>query len=465
MNSQDLHVKSLLRDPRVASAKELLLAALREKQKEITAIRPPNPNLKQNYDVMLASFSEARGAPLWFPYLGSGIGNGPLVELLDGSIKYDFIAGIGVHFFGHSHPVLMEASIDAALSDITIQGHLQQNGDSVELSMLLAEASKLPHCFLSTSGAMATENALKIAFQKNFPAQRIFAFERSFAGRTLALAQVTDKPSFREGLPPTLLVDYVPFYDPLRPEESLKETLQAIKKQISRFPKGHAVMIFELVQGEAGSYPGTSDFFIPIMQLLKENKIAIFVDEVQTFGRTPELFSYQYFGLQDYVDLCSIGKLSQVCATLFSDEYKPKLGLLSQTFTGSTASIRCTIAILKMLLQGDLYGPKGKNSRLHALFVEKFLEIAKRQPGAIKGPFGLGGLVAFTPFDGDAEHTKKIAHALFDEGLLCFIAGSSPTRIRMLPPFAILKEADIVSATIIIEKILENENREGLCIS
>ncbi|MBA3237205.1 MAG: aminotransferase class III-fold pyridoxal phosphate-dependent enzyme [Parachlamydiaceae bacterium] len=454
MASSDLFVNALLKDHRVATAKELLLAALQDGQKEICSVRPPNPNLKHSYDETIARFSKSRGGPLWFPYLGSGIGNGPLVELLDGSVKYDFISGIGVHFFGHSHPALLDASIDAALSDVAIQGHLQQNGDSVELSMLLTEASKLPHCFLSTSGAMATENALKIAFQKNFPAQRILAFNRCFAGRTLALAQITDKPLFREGLPPTLLVDYVPFFDPLRPEESSQETLRAIQKQISRYPKGHAAMVFELVQGEGGSYPGTSEFFIPIMQLLKENHIAVFVDEVQTFGRTPQLFAYQYFGLQDYIDICSIGKLSQVCATLFRDEYKPKPGLLSQTFTGGTASIRCTIAILKILLQGDFYGPGGRIARLHAFFVEKFLEIAKRHPGTVNGPFGLGGLVAFTPFDGDAEYTKKIVHALFDEGLLCFIAGSSPTRIRMLPPFAILKEADIIAATAIIEKIL-----------
>lgn len=450
----ELYADSLLKDPRVASAKGLMLAALQEKQKEITSVRPPNPSLKQNYDELLARFSESRGAPLWFPYLGSGIGNGPLVELLDGSVKYDFISGIGVHFFGHSHPVLMEASLDAALSDIAIQGHLQQNGDSVELSMLLTQASKIPHCFLSTCGAMATENALKIAFHKNFPAQRIFTFEHCFAGRTLALAQITDKPSFREGLPPTLLIDYVPFFDPLRPKESCQEALNVIKKQIARYPKGHAAMIFELVQGEGGSYPGSSEFFIPIMQLLKENNIAVFVDEVQTFGRTPELFAFQYFGLQDYVDICSIGKLSQVCATLFSEKFKPKPGLLSQTFTASTSTIRCTIAILKMLMQGDLYGPNGRIAKLHAFFEEKLTEIAKRHPGKIKGPFGLGGFVAFTPFDGDPEHTKRIVHSLFDEGLLSFTAGSSPTRIRMLPPFGILKEADIVAAAAIIEKVL-----------
>jgi 4-aminobutyrate aminotransferase-like enzyme len=52
----------------------------------------------------LQEFAADRGGKLFYDYIGSGIGNGPLVELADGSVKYDFITGIGVHYFGHSHP-------------------------------------------------------------------------------------------------------------------------------------------------------------------------------------------------------------------------------------------------------------------------------------------------------------------------------------------------------------------------
>ena len=65
---------------------------------------------------------------------------------------------------------------------------------------------------------MANENALKAAFQKRFPANRVLAFEHGFAGRTLALSQVTDKPAYRKGLPETLAVDHIPFFDPARPQ-------------------------------------------------------------------------------------------------------------------------------------------------------------------------------------------------------------------------------------------------------
>lgn len=453
-----LQATALKNDSRIERAKQLLLEAIADHQQEITEIGPPKSELIEKYQEILNKFIDYRGMALWFPYIGSGIGKGALVELLDGSIKLDMICGIGVHFFGHNHPALTEACIDAALADIPLQGHLQQNSDSIELAEILINSSKLPHCFFSSSGAMAVENALKIAFQKNYPARRILAFEHCFAGRTMVLAQITDKPSFREGLPHTIEIDYVPYFDFSDPETSQKQALITIKKYIERYPKQHAAMIFELVQGEGGFYTGTREFFVSLMELCRDNGITVIVDEIQSFGRTQELFCFHHFDLEEYVDICTIGKLSQVCATLFKDPLKPRPGLLSQTFTASTSSIRCSISILKMLLQSNLYGKNGKNNRFHALFVEAFEEIARRRPNSIHGPFGTGGMIAFTLFDGNASHTQKFVRALFDAGLICFVAGSNPTRVRMLPPMPILVEEDIPTIAAIIETCLIQMN-------
>ncbi len=214
-NSSFLIASRLKQDPRVKEAKKLLLEAIHDHQRPLHHVRPPEKSLVQSYQETLNAFSEIRGGKLYFPYLGSGFGKGPLVELFDGSIKYDMISGLGTHFWGHSDPNLINIAIDAALSDTIMQGHLQQNYDALLLSQLLVQTSGLNHCFLSSSGAMANENALKLIFQKKYPAQRLLAFDRCFMGRTLALAQITDKPSFREGLPTNLAVDYIPFY-PIR---------------------------------------------------------------------------------------------------------------------------------------------------------------------------------------------------------------------------------------------------------
>lgn len=449
-----LTAEALARDPRIAHAKKLLLDTVSEYRTQITGIRPPLPGLRQSYDELLSKIAELRGSKLWFPYLGSGMGNGALVELLDGSVKYDFITGIGTHYWGHSHPDIIDASLDAALSDTVMQGHLQQNADTVALSSLLTSASKMDHCFLTSSGAMANENALKIAFQKRSPANRILAFEHGFAGRTLTLAQITDKPSFRQGLPQSIPVDYIPFFDPAQPEKSTQQAVEVLKKHLSRYPKQHAVMMFELIQGEAGFYPGSREFFLALMTLLKEHHISILDDEIQVFGRTSALFGFQHFGLEEYVDLVTVGKLSQVCATLFNAQHRPQAGLLSQTFTSSTAAIRASKMILEHLLHDGYFGPEGKIMQIHRHFVKNLTHLSEQHPLHIQGPFGLGTMIAFTPFDGSTERTIRLVHALFDAGVMSFIAGTNPTRIRFLVPAGVVTFEDIDIVTKIIKETL-----------
>lgn len=451
---KDLIANSLQNDKRVNEAKRLLKEAVLEYQQQITGVKPPIESLKQSYEDMLKAMADVRGGKLWFPYIGSGIGNGSLVELADGSVKYDFISGIGVHFLGHSHPDLLEASIDAAISNTVMQGHLQQNIDSLELSEILIQASGLPHCFLSTSGAMANENAIKIAFQKHFPAYRILAFEHCFAGRTLAVSQITDKPAFREGLPRNLFVDYIPFFDSNHPKESTEAAIKTLKTYIARYPKEHALMCMEFIQGEGGFYPGSETFFKAIMDILKENQIAIFADEVQTFGRTQELFAYQYFNLQSYIDIASIGKLSQVCATLFTEEYKPKPGLLSQTYTGSTSAIKASTVVLKELLNGGYYGPEGKIQKISQHFMMRLQALSQKYPHLLQGPFGVGCMIAFTPYDGNTQKVTDFVHRLFQAGVLSFVAGANPTRVRFLVPGGVVTLDDIDQAMRIIEQTL-----------
>ena len=357
-------------------------------------------------------------------------------------------------FFGHSDSKIIEASIDGAISDTVMQGHLQQNLDTLDLLKLLKETSKLPHALLTTSGAMAVENALKMAFQKKAPAYRVLAFEHCFAGRTMSLAQLTDKAILREGLPSTIHVDYIPFYDSKNPEKSTEEAVAALKKFLLRYPAQYAAMVFELVQGEGGFNCATREFFIALMQVLKEAHIAIIVDEVQTFGRLPELFAYQYYNLSEYVDICTIGKLSIICATLFKDEYTPRIGLISQTFTSSSVAIRTAKVIIETLIKNGFYGPEGKIVKFHRYFVTKLEEMAKRHPNLIKGPYGVGGMIAFTPHGGEVAWVTKMTNLLFDAGLICFTAGSDPMRIRLLPPIGVLTMDDIDKACEIIEKTL-----------
>lgn len=447
----------LKKDPRILKAKQLLADVLHDYQEMLKGPKPADPALVHEYEHLLEQFARMRAGKLFFPYIGTGFGKGPLVELEDGSIKYDFICGIGPNFWGHSDPGIMKTGVDAALSDTVMQGNLQNNIDVVHLSKTILKASGMDHIFITTSGAMANENGLKLAFQKRYPASRVLAFENCFMGRTLVMSQISDKPKFREGLPNMMAVDYVPFFNPERPEESTRQALEVLKQHIRRYPGQHAAMCMELVQGEAGFWVGTTEFFKALIRVLKENSIVVIADEIQSFGRTEKLFAYQHFGLQDDIDIAIMGKLSQVCATLFKANMSPKPALLSQTFTASTSAIAASQYIFDHLTSGNFFGPHGKNAKVHAYFEAKLKELTRKYPNAIKGPYGIGAMVAFTPFDGSMDKALSLVQRLFQNGVLSFIAGGNPTRIRFLVPVAVTTNDDIDQVTLLLEKSLKEE--------
>lgn len=457
----ELVAKALAKDPRVTEAKRLLKEALAAHQAGLTGIRPPDPALKKDYEETLARFAALRGAPLYYPYLGSGIGRGALVELADGSVKYDFITGIGVHYLGHNHPSLLDAGVDAALENTVMQGNLQQNAASEALLRRLIDSAnrrgaRLAHGFLTSSGAMANENALKALFQKKQPAHRILAFEHCFAGRTMVLSQVTDKAAYRQGLPPTAAVDYVPFFDEARPADSTEKAVAVLKGHLDRHPGAHACMMFELIQGEGAGYlAGDAGFFRALMTVLRGAKVAILVDEIQTFGRTSELFAYQHYGLDEFVDAVTLGKLTQACAALVTAEFQPKPGLVSQTFTAPSVAIRCAQVILETIEVDGFLGKDGKIMRLSRHFVAKLKDLSARKPALAAGPFGQGGMIAFTPLGGDPDLAGRFLRKLFDAGVIGFIAGGKPARARFLLPVGAVEEKDIDAVFPIIEATLE----------
>ena len=192
-----------------------------------------------------------------------------------------------------------------------------------------------------------------------------------------------------------------------------------------------------------------------IIKILKKNNIAVWIDEVQSFGRTTEAFAFQYFGLDDQVDVVTVGKMSQVCATLYRHEFQPRPGLISQTFTSSTSAIRASLVVLDKLANGNLCGEKGKIMKLHNGFVHEMIKLSREFPGQFQGPYGLGTMCAFTVFDGDLQKTKVFASALFEAGVISFIAGVNPTRIRFLLPVMAVEEEDISNAALIIKKTMK----------
>lgn len=449
------HGAALASAPAIDDAIQSILREVRRRQSAITGIRPPSGALRETLDSWLARSTEVKGRPSLFPYVGSGFGNGPLVELADGSVKWDLINGIGVHMFGHSDPEMIEAALRSALGDTCMQGNLQFNADSIEFAELLvreaARCSRLKHCFVTNSGCMANEQALKVCQQKTNAAPRVIAFQDCFMGRSTTMAQIGDGPAYRVGVPLNVHVDYMPFYDPDLGQRSIDMAVWHLKQHIHRYPRQHSCFVMELVQGEGGFNVAPREFFLPLMQLCRENGIPVWDDEVQTFGRTTSMYCFEQLGLGEFIDVVTLGKMSQACAVLYTPEMNPKPGLLSGTFQAASSSIAVGLAALRKLRDGGHYGPNGSIARLERAWREHAEAFVRRHPewfptarnsfGTAIGRLvsGTGGMMRMTPFGGAKEPIMKLMHRLFADGVISFYCGHDPYHLRLLPPVGVMR--------------------------
>lgn len=414
----------------------------------------------KSYEKAIRELERLRGRPLLYPMLTRGSGKGARLELADGTTKLDFIGAVGTYAFGHGDDDLLQNAVVAAASDVLFQGHLIPGPEYLRLSKALLRHSgpNLKHVWLSLSGSMANENALKMIYQKRAPADRIIVFEGAFHGRTLAMAELSDRPAFRQGLPQHGKVLHVPFFD-AGEEDSTHKTLAAFEAHLQRYPGRIAAMCFEIVQGEGGFNTAPRDFFVALMERCRETGVAVWVDEVQTFVRTGELFAFRTLELDEYVDVVTVGKILQGSATLFSKAYNPKPGLIAGTFAGNTVGMAMGARIIERLEEDGHLGPEGRTAVLGGRINRQFQSLKKRMPKAVGERSGMGAMQAFVPWHGSQEISQAVLQACFEEGLILLSAGSNPTKVRMLPPVNTTDE-ELKAAFGILEKALRRVAEE-----
>jgi 4-aminobutyrate aminotransferase-like enzyme len=387
------------------------------------------------YARALGALGRQRGRPLVLPILLGAPAEGAFVRLADGRRVLDWIGGIGVYAFGHGDRALLETAAHTAAATPVFQGHLLPGLEQLRLGrLLLRHASRrLRHVWFSVSGAMANENALKLIWQKHAPAERIVVFEGGFAGRTSTLAELTDRPAFREGLPLRGISLMVPFFDP-GARDPVAKSLARLDAHLAEHGGQVAAMLFELVQGEGGIRTAPREFFVALMERCRAAGVAVWVDEVQTYARTGALFAHRTLGLEEYVDVVTAGKALQGSAVLFRRAYNPKPGLVSGTYAGSSVGMTVAARMIERLERDGFLGKDGRIVQLGRRVKHQLAALARTQPGAVSGIDGVGAMWSFTPFDGSPAAVDAVIRAALDEGLLLFSAGTDPARLRILLP-------------------------------
>jgi len=198
-------------------------------------------------------------------------GKGCYVYDTTGKRYLDLIAGIGVNALGYSHPRLTKVIREQAgllLHSSNLYYHEYQG----PLAQRVARASGLDRVFFSNSGTESMEAALKMARshgRKISPEKYHFvSLENSFHGRTFGALSITGQEKYRRDFEPLLTgVHFVPRNDITALEQAVNDQTAAI--------------VVELVQGEGGIYPLSTEYVRKTRELADRYNALLIFDETQ----------------------------------------------------------------------------------------------------------------------------------------------------------------------------------------
>ncbi|MEE1883827.1 L-lysine 6-transaminase [Pedobacter flavus] len=290
---------------------------------------------------------------------------------------------------GYNHPKMVN---DQAFKDNLLLAALSNPSNSDVYTQQYAEFVKtfgevgipdyLPHAFFVAGGALAVENALKVAMdwkvQKNFEkgyseekGYKILHFEKSFHGRsgyTLSLTNtLPDKTKwFAKFDWPRIPVPTVKF--PLEGENlaTAQKTedisIELIKKAFEDNKDDICAILIEPIQSEGGDNHLREEFLIQLREIADANDAMLIYDEVQTgVGLTGKFWCHQHFSEAARPDIIAFGKKMQVCGILVGNKVDEIPGnvfkvpsRINSTWGGNLVDMVRSTQILKIIKEDNL---------------------------------------------------------------------------------------------------------------
>jgi 4-aminobutyrate aminotransferase/(S)-3-amino-2-methylpropionate transaminase len=367
---------------------------------------------------------------------------------VDGKRYVDFAGGIAVLNVGHLHPKVV-AAVQTQLTRFSHTSFQVIGYDGyVELAERLNKLAPFDapaKTILFTTGAEATENAVKIA-RAATSRSGIIAFTGAFHGRSALTGALTGKVmpykwQFGPSLPD---IYHVPFPNPLT-GVTVADSLKALDFLFAAdvHPHGVAAIVIEPVQGEGGFNAAPTELLTALRKICDDYGILLIADEVQAgFGRTGTMFGIEHSGVQP--DLIAVAKslaggfpLSGVIGRAdIMDAVEP--GGLGGTYGGSPIGCAAALAVLDVIEEeGLLDRAKALGERISAR-VDGWAQRNDLAP--VSRAHGIGAMVGFDlldPADRSRPLTngaKAIVAKALDKGLIVLSCGTKSETVRILVP-------------------------------
>ena len=367
---------------------------------------------------------------------------------VEGKRYIDFAGGIAVLNTGHCNPHVM-AAVREQMERFThtcFQVLLYEPYVTLaeRLNKLAPIDGPLKTAFFTT-GAEATENAIKIARAATGRAG-VIAFTGAFHGRTHMTMTMTGKVfPYKKGFGAALPeIWHVPFPAPqldVTVEESLKYLGFMFKADID--PARVAAIIIEPVQGEGGFHQAPPELMGALRRICDENGIVLIADEVQTgYGRTGKMFAMEHYDVRP--DLITVAKslaggfpLSGVIGKQeIMDAADP--GGLGGTYAGNPLAVAAANAVLDVFEKDRLVDRANVIGEHIVSRLKKMQQRNDLLPMA--GVRAVGAMIAFDIVKErggeapDAEMTKRVTQRAAEHGLILLSCGTSFNTIRILVP-------------------------------
>jgi len=403
-----------------------------------------------------------------------------LVDARTGRSYLDLFTFYASSALGMNHPALAE---DEVFRGELLQAALNKPANSdvytapmarfVETFARVLGDPALPHLFFVEGGALAVENALKVAFdwksrwneahgRDRALGSKVLHLRDAFHGRSGYTMSLTNTdPVKTERFPafgwPRIPSPYVSSTrGPVEQREA--QALAAARAAFAQHPHDIACFIAEPVQGEGGDHHLRPQFLQAMQQLCRENDALFVLDEVQTgCGLTGTAWAYQQLGVAP--DVVAFGKKTQVCGIMAGgrvDEVPDNVfatsSRINSTWGGSLTDMVRARRILEVIETDGLIARAGTSGRhlLHLLH-----GLADRHP-EVTDVRGRGLMCAFSlP---SAGLRSRVLDALRDdEDVLLLGCGSRSVRFR---PALTVSDSDLEAGVAALGRDLTRLTRE-----
>jgi len=397
-----------------------------------------------------------------------------LVDARSGRTFLDLFTFFASSALGMNHPALVE---DAAFTADLLEAARNKPSCSdvytvamtefVEVFARVLGDPQLPHLFFIEGGALAVENALKIAFdwksrwneaQGIDPAlgTRVLHLREAFHGRSgYTLSLTNTDPVKVDRFPrfnwPRLPSPYLsPGVDVIAREAS---TLAAARVAFEQHPHDIACFVMEPIQAEGGDHHFRPEFLQAMQDLCREFDALFVLDEVQTgCGLTGTAWAYQQFGVQP--DVVAFGKKTQVCGVMAGgrvDEVPDNVFAVSSrinsTWGGSLVDMVRSRRILEVI---EAEGLIARTAALGPVLLGMLEGLAGRH-SAVSHPRGRGLMCAFS-LPGKEFRDQVLTALREEEDVLLLGCGSRSVRFR---PALTVSEAELEAGVAALDRVLQ----------